>query len=193
MSYENKPYKAEILSADFNHKTYTIKVNNSYTVAISNDLDQLIHELGFEVGLTKQINAISAYAGLILEISVIVGQTVKENDSLLILEAMKMENSFLSPRDGIIKSISVILGDAVDKGQLLMNLSRRIKNKNIEKRLLSRCNLTYENNEKNISCQQRRNRHTVMDCSEMGIKRSLCTLQLIEMHLMLNLLMKLFG
>jgi biotin carboxyl carrier protein len=59
-----------------------------------------------------------------LEISVIVGQTVKENDSLLILEAMKMENSFLSPRDGIIKSISVILGDAVDKGQLLMNLSK---------------------------------------------------------------------
>jgi biotin carboxyl carrier protein len=70
--------------------------------------------------LTKQINAIKApMPGLILEISV-VGQTVKENDSLLILEAMKMENSFLSPRDGIIKSISVILGDAVDKGQLLI-------------------------------------------------------------------------
>jgi biotin carboxyl carrier protein len=120
--HENKPYKAEILSADFNHKTYTVKVNNnSYTVAISNDLDQLIHELGFEVGLTKQINAIKApMPGLILEISVVVGQTVKENDSLLILEAMKMENSFLSPRDGIIKSISVGLGDAVDKGQLLI-------------------------------------------------------------------------
>jgi biotin carboxyl carrier protein len=41
-----------------------------------------------------------------VEISVIVGQTVKENDSLLILEAMKMENSF--PRDGIIKSIQVL-------------------------------------------------------------------------------------
>jgi hypothetical protein len=41
--------------------------NNSYTVAISNDLDQLIHELGFEV-LTKQINAIKAPT-LILEIS----------------------------------------------------------------------------------------------------------------------------
>jgi hypothetical protein len=47
--HENKP-TAEILSADFNHKTYTVKVNNnSYTVAISNDLDQLIH--GFEVGV----------------------------------------------------------------------------------------------------------------------------------------------
>jgi biotin carboxyl carrier protein len=58
--------------------------------------------------------------GLILEINVVVGQTVKENDPLLILEAMKMENSFLSPRDGVIKSIAVIKGDAVDKGQLLI-------------------------------------------------------------------------
>jgi biotin carboxyl carrier protein len=58
--------------------------------------------------------------GLILEISVVVGQEVKENDNLIILGAMKMENSFLSPRDGIIKSISVAVGDAVDKGQLLI-------------------------------------------------------------------------
>jgi biotin carboxyl carrier protein len=58
--------------------------------------------------------------GLILEISVVVGQTVKENDNLIILGAMKMENSFLSPRDGVIKTISVLMGDAVDKGQLLI-------------------------------------------------------------------------
>jgi biotin carboxyl carrier protein len=44
----------------------------------------------------------------------------KENDSLLILEAMKMENSFSFTEDGTIKSISVLLGDAVDKGQLLI-------------------------------------------------------------------------
>ncbi len=120
--HKSKPFKAEVLSADFNQKEYVVMVNNnSYTVAIANDLDMLIKEMGFEVGLTKQVNAIKApMPGLILEISVIVGQVVKENDSLLILEAMKMENSFLSPRDGIIKSISVVLGDAVDKGQLLI-------------------------------------------------------------------------
>jgi biotin carboxyl carrier protein len=33
---------------------------------------------------------------------------------------MKMENSFLSPRAGIIKSIATKKGDAVDKGQLLI-------------------------------------------------------------------------
>jgi biotin carboxyl carrier protein len=120
--HESKPFKAEILSADFHQKEYVVKVNNNkYTIAIANDLDLLIKELGFEVGLTKQVNAIKApMPGLILEISVTVGQVVKENDSLLILEAMKMENSFLSPRDGTIKTISVLLGDAVDKGQLLI-------------------------------------------------------------------------
>jgi len=120
--HENKPFKVEVLSANFHQKEYVVKVNNnSYTVAIANDLDLLIKELGFEVGLVKQVNAIKApMPGLILEISVVVGQVVKENDSLLILEAMKMENSFLSPRDGTIKSISVFLGDAVDKGQLLI-------------------------------------------------------------------------
>ena len=120
--HQNTSYKAEIVSSDFNHKNYTVKVNNTiYTVAISNPLDILIKEMGFEIGLTKQINAIKApMPGLILEINVVVGKAVKENDSLIILSAMKMENSFLSPRDGVIKSIAVQAGDAVEKGQLLI-------------------------------------------------------------------------
>lgn len=77
--------------------------------------------MGIERGKTKLVNAIKApMPGLILEISVAVGQSVKENDPLLILEAMKMENSFLSPRDGIIKAIAVEIGNAVEKGQLLV-------------------------------------------------------------------------
>ncbi|CAM3986209.1 acetyl-CoA carboxylase biotin carboxyl carrier protein subunit [Flavobacterium sinopsychrotolerans] len=120
--HENTPYQAEIVTSDFLQKSYTVKVNNNtYTVAISNPLDILIKEMGFETGLTKQVNFIKApMPGLILEISVVVGQTVKENDNLIILGAMKMENSFLSPRDGVIKTISVLMGDAVDKGQLLI-------------------------------------------------------------------------
>ena len=119
---DNKPYKAEIVSADFISKKYTVKVNNnSYEVTISNALDELIKNMGIQRGRTKIVNAIKApMPGLILEISVEVGQTVKENDPLLILEAMKMENSFLSPRDGVIKSIAVEKGNAVDKGQLLV-------------------------------------------------------------------------
>jgi len=119
---DSKPYQAEIVEADFIQKNYTVKVNNSsYTVKIGNELDALIKEMGFEVGKAKQVNAIKApMPGLILEISVTVGQEVKENDQLLILEAMKMENSIASPRDGVIKSISAEKGNAVEKGQLLI-------------------------------------------------------------------------
>lgn len=119
---DNKSYKAAIISSDFIAKKYTIKVNNNtYEVAISDELDILIQSMGIERGRTKVVNAIKApMPGLILEISVEVGQEVKENDPLLILEAMKMENSFLSPRNGIIKSIAVQKGMAVDKGQLLV-------------------------------------------------------------------------
>ncbi len=120
--HQSIPYQAEIINSDFNQKSYSVKVNgNTYSVAISNPLDILIKEMGFETGLAKQINFIKApMPGLILEISVVVGQLVKENDLLIILGAMKMENSFVSPREGIIKSISVAIGDAVDKGQLLI-------------------------------------------------------------------------
>ena len=118
----NKSFKTEIISANYLQKNYSVKVNNNtYTVDIANELDQLIKQMGFEVGATKKVNEIKApMPGLILNITVEVGQEVKEDDSLLILEAMKMENVLTSPRDGIIKSICVTKGDAVEKNQLLI-------------------------------------------------------------------------
>ncbi|OIQ16030.1 MAG: acetyl-CoA carboxylase biotin carboxyl carrier protein subunit [Flavobacterium sp. MedPE-SWcel] len=119
---DNKPFKAAVTDANFLAKEYTVTINNNtYTVNIANTLDQLIKEMGFEIGAAKQVNEIKApIPGLILEINVTVGQEVQENDDLLILEAMKMENTFQSPRAGVIKSIAINKGDAVDKGQLLI-------------------------------------------------------------------------
>lgn len=120
--HQNSSCEAEVVESDFIHKKYTVKINGTtYEVAIHNGLDNLISEMGFEVGARKVINALHApMPGLILEITAHVGQEVLKNDPLLILGAMKMENSYLSPRDGIIKSISVAQGDAVEKGQLLI-------------------------------------------------------------------------
>ena len=118
----NNSIKASVLESDFNNKRYTIKVNNNtYDVDINDDLDQLIVALGFEVGLAKQVNEVKApMPGLILEINVSEGQNVKEDDALLILEAMKMENVITSPREGTIKSIKVKQGETVDKNSLLI-------------------------------------------------------------------------
>ncbi|AXT20258.1 acetyl-CoA carboxylase biotin carboxyl carrier protein subunit [Flavobacteriaceae bacterium AU392] len=120
--HNNSSYKAEIISVNYNKRTYTILVNGAkHEVVITNQLDQLIKEMGFEVGAGKQVNDIKApMPGLILEVSVSAGQEIQENDPLLILEAMKMENSIISPRDGVIKSIAINKGDAVEKNQLLI-------------------------------------------------------------------------
>jgi biotin carboxyl carrier protein len=118
----NSSFKAEVLNSDFNNKTYSVLVNsNTYEVKIANNLDQLISKMGFSQGTNKQINKIKApMPGLILDVMVKEGQTVQEDDALLILEAMKMENVIVSQREGTIKTISVKKGDAVDKNNLLI-------------------------------------------------------------------------
>ncbi|WP_397362959.1 acetyl-CoA carboxylase biotin carboxyl carrier protein subunit [Olleya sp. R77988] len=118
----NKPYNIEITERHFNKKTYNVKVNNNnYSIKIEDDLDALIKSMGFEVGAAKKVDYIKApMPGLILDIMVKVGDEVQEDTPLLILEAMKMENSILSPREGTIKSVSGIKGNTVDKGELLI-------------------------------------------------------------------------
>lgn len=119
---ENKSYLASIIDSNFYAKSYSIKINNNiYNISIQNDLDLLIERMGFSSKPAEQLQLIKApMPGLILEINVIIGQKVKENDNLLILEAMKMENIISAPRSGTIKSIFISKGDAIIKNQLLI-------------------------------------------------------------------------
>ena len=50
------------------------------------------------------------------------GQTVKQNDHLFIIEAMKMETSIVANRDGKIKSITLEPGTMVMKGDLILTM-----------------------------------------------------------------------
>jgi biotin carboxyl carrier protein len=118
----SKPFTAQIIKSDFHKKSYEVRINsNNYSITIEDKLDLLIEKMGFALSSARNISSIEApMPGLILEISVQAGQEVKEDDPLLILEAMKMENVITSPRDGVIKSIQVSQGDAVDKDNLLI-------------------------------------------------------------------------
>ena len=51
-----------------------------------------------------------------------VGDTLKEGDPIMILEAMKMEIDIPSPKDGVLKSIEVNTNDVVSDGQLLATM-----------------------------------------------------------------------
>ncbi|MGL5088163.1 MAG: biotin/lipoyl-containing protein [Cetobacterium sp.] len=58
--------------------------------------------------------------GLVVSIDVTVGTSVKVGDTLLVLEAMKMENPIVSPVNGVIQSITINKGDTVDGGTVLL-------------------------------------------------------------------------
>jgi biotin carboxyl carrier protein len=70
--------------------------------------------------MATQINA--PMTGKIADILVEVGDKVKIDDELIIMDAMKMEIPIVSPVDGTVKEIFVKVGDSVTTGQLLMTL-----------------------------------------------------------------------
>lgn len=61
--------------------------------------------------------------GNILDVKVSAGQTVKKGEVLVILEAMKMENDIMAPRDGTVVQIVAAKGAKVDTGTPLVILS----------------------------------------------------------------------
>lgn len=64
--------------------------------------------------------------GKILEVMVKAGDAVKAGDTLLILEAMKMQNAILASTKGIIKKVLVKEGDTTSKSDLLIELEKEV-------------------------------------------------------------------
>ena len=62
-------------------------------------------------------------AGKIFKIEASVGQAVKKGDTVIILEAMKMEIPVVAPADGTVASIDVSVGDSVEAGACLATLN----------------------------------------------------------------------
>lgn len=63
---------------------------------------------------------VSPMSGTILDVLTSRGDSVKKGDKLIVLEAMKMENTVLSEHDGVVKEITVSKGDNVDAGDVLV-------------------------------------------------------------------------
>jgi biotin carboxyl carrier protein len=61
--------------------------------------------------------------GKVFKVEASVGQAVKSGDTIVILEAMKMEIPVVAPQDGTIASIDVSVGDAVENGDSLATMN----------------------------------------------------------------------
>ncbi len=121
----HRSVNALLQEADRDGKKLTIEIEGqSFQIEIKEELDMMLEKMGFGLASNKQIKEIKApMPGLVLEIAVKEGQEVNEGEKLLILEAMKMENSIMIHANATIKRIAVTAGQAVEKGQVLIELA----------------------------------------------------------------------
>lgn len=96
----------------------------SYPLSIINGIDESAIAKAAPVASapvsTQSIDVVAPMPGLILKTNVKVGDTVKKNDCILVMEAMKMENEVFAPADGTITEIKVENGDQCQADDVLV-------------------------------------------------------------------------
>lgn len=76
-----------------------------------------------QTGAKGSVDITSPMPGKILDVKLSAGDSVKQGQVILILEAMKMENDIVATQDGTIASIEVSVGESVDTGAVLATLN----------------------------------------------------------------------
>ncbi len=122
LTYKGKKFHGEIMEENLENRMLKVKINHSeYLISKKGPLDELIAQLGLDKLKVRKLSQLkSPMPGRIVAISISVGDEIEVGDSLLTLEAMKMENVLKSEGIGIVKSIEVKTDQVVDKGAVLI-------------------------------------------------------------------------
>jgi biotin carboxyl carrier protein len=117
-----KRYHGEIMSSDTETGKLTLKINHRiFEVKRNRPIDEIIQQLGLDKIAEKKLTVLkSPMPGKVLAIQVEVGQTVEKGNSLLTLEAMKMENIIKAEGVGIVKKICTSIDKTVEKDTILI-------------------------------------------------------------------------
>lgn len=124
MCVNDLKYPVEIIS---NHQNeYELLVNGvSYSFSVETPFSlQRKKILVSQASESPIIRLKAPMPGKILEVMVKTGDVVKAGDTLLILEAMKMQNAILASTKGIIKKVLIKEGDTTSKSDLLIELEK---------------------------------------------------------------------
>jgi biotin carboxyl carrier protein len=119
--YENRVYNCVLIHS--NNNQYEIYLNNkNYLVECKTSLESI--ENNFSKSDSNSNNAVtfSPMHGLILKILKKDGDVVKKGETILILEAMKMENEIVSPLDGKLNLLGIKEGITVEKNSKLFEI-----------------------------------------------------------------------
>lgn len=117
----NRSFEISVLQRT--DRELSVLINNRpYTLSLADEFDLLLDKMGMSAGDAEKINELKApMPGLVVSVEVAPGDTVKKGETLLILEAMKMENAIKAVGDATVRAIHVEKSNTVEKNQLLIS------------------------------------------------------------------------
>ena len=117
-------HEGNMINLEVNGTSYSVKMKEEIVVSKTPTLVRAASQRPAEPlkvnPSSQKTKILSPLPGSVFAINVKVGDTIKEGDSLLILEAMKMENDISAEKGGVISAIHVTVGQHVLQNDLLI-------------------------------------------------------------------------
>jgi len=112
-----------VFTVEVEDKSYVVRVSEGGEISDINGLKQTTGDGKHKSFAEKGSEIVAPLAGNVFTVNVSVGQKVKEGDTVLVLEAMKMETNIRASDSGTVSEIKVESGDAVKVGDVLLTLT----------------------------------------------------------------------
>lgn len=117
-------HEGNMINLEVNGTSYSVKMKEEIAVSKTPTLVRAASQRPAEPlkvnPSSQKTKILSPLPGSVFALNVKVGDTIKEGDSLLILEAMKMENDISAEKGGVISAIHVTVGQHVLQNDLLI-------------------------------------------------------------------------
>ncbi len=121
VSFGTSPNEALLERGDREERLVIVKVGDTWWVHHNGHTSKVdVVERGAVSTFANSGGLTSPMPGKILSVMASVGEPVDEGQTLLILEAMKMENRICSPVNGVVSAIHYEVGDQVNQGEVLI-------------------------------------------------------------------------
>lgn len=119
-------HEGNMINLEVNGTSYSVKMKEDIVISKTPTLVRAASQRPAEPlkvnPSSQKTKILSPLPGSIFSINIKVGDTIKEGDSMLILEAMKMENDITAEKSGVISAIHVTVGQQVLQNDLLIEL-----------------------------------------------------------------------
>lgn len=117
--------KSYDLDIDHDEDTFNVMLDGiRYEVEVQDERTRRLATLRGSIGGSiGEILIKAPMPGVVVEVPVKVGQQVSQDETVIILESMKMQNEFKSPKDGLVSSVRVSEGDAIDQKTIMVTIS----------------------------------------------------------------------